>query len=153
MTRPSRLTPRCRQDTQEPSGLRATTGEEHSASGVELRGITPNQQSTGTTRAAGSPAEREYAAAVKELARLQRNLASSAAGGDTSEEKLAADQQAVTLAAARVAAAPAAVAQEKQEAAEQKAARTEAPAPSVTTADLVAEQERDARLSRVDRTV
>ena len=70
-------------------------------SGVELRGITPNQQSTGTTKAAGSPAEREYAAAVKELARLQRNLASSAAGGDTSEEKLAADQQAVTLAAAR----------------------------------------------------
>ena len=35
----------------------------------------------------------------------------------------------------------------------QLAARTEAPAPSVSTADLVAEQERDARLSRVDRTV
>lgn len=122
-------------------------------SGIELRGVTSNQQSQGTRGSAGSsPAEREYANAVKELARLQSKLASSAAGGaEVSDEQIAADQEAITLAAARVAMAAAAVAQEKK-AAEERANTGQAATPTVSTADLLAEEQRAARLSRVDRT-
>ena len=125
-------------------------------SGVEFRGVTSNQQAQGTGRqASSSPAEREYANAVKELARLQSKLASSATGGEVSEEQAKADQEAVTLAAARVAVAAAAVAQEQQKATEERSPQPQsaAPAPEVSTAELVAEEQRAARLSRVDRTV
>lgn len=124
-------------------------------SGIELRGITSNQQSQGTKGPAGSsPAEREYANAVKELARLQSKLASSAAGGaEVSDEQIAADQEAITLAAARVAMAAAAVAQEQQKAAEERSNQSQPTAPPASTADLVAEEQRASRLSRVDRTV
>lgn len=123
-------------------------------SGIELRGVTSNQQSQGAKGSAGSsPAEREYANAVKELARLQSKLASSAAGGgEVSAEQTAADQEAITLAAARVAMAAAAVAQERQKAAEERSNQSQSAPPAVSTADLVAEEQRAARLSRVDRT-
>lgn len=123
-------------------------------SGVELRGVTSNQQSQGTRGSGGgSPAEREYANAVKELARLQSKLASSAASGaEVSAEQTAADQEAITLAAARVAMAAAAVAQERQKAAEERANQGQDVAPAVSTKDLLAQEQRAARLSRVDRT-